>query len=208
MVRALFQVARLKQPAVIFIDEIDSILTQRSDTEHESSRRLKTEFLIQFDGCATQTEDRILVIGVTNRPQELDEAARRRLVKRIYIPLPDLEGRKQLVKNLLREYSSKLTENDFDSIAKMTDGYSGADMNSLCKEAAYGPIRDVGHMLQTLDAKNVRPMQMKDFVVAHRQVRSSVGKSDVDLYEEWDAKFGCHITSQPMDDDDELETSP
>ncbi|CAL8073116.1 unnamed protein product [Orchesella dallaii] len=193
MVRALFQVARLKQPAVIFIDEIDSILTQRSDTEHESSRRLKTEFLIQFDGCATQTEDRILVIGVTNRPQELDEAARRRLVKRIYIPLPDLEGRKQLVKNLLREYSSELSDDDFNSIAEMTEGYSGADMNSLCKEAAYGPIRDVCHLLQTLDASHVRPMQMKDFIAAHRLVKSSVGKLDVELYEGWDATYGCHV---------------
>lgn len=89
MVRALFAVARCHQPAVIFIDEIDSLLSQRSETEHESSRRIKTEFLVQLDGAATEDEDRILVIGATNRPQELDEAARRRFVKRLYIPLPE-----------------------------------------------------------------------------------------------------------------------
>ncbi|KAK9762222.1 Fidgetin-like protein 1, variant 2 [Basidiobolus ranarum] len=78
MVRALFTVARCHQPAVIFIDEIDSLLTQRTDGEVEASRRIKTEFLIQFDGCGTTTdEDRILIVGATNRPQEIDEAARR-----------------------------------------------------------------------------------------------------------------------------------
>ncbi|MPC70007.1 Fidgetin-like protein 1 [Portunus trituberculatus] len=77
------------QPAVIFIDEIDSLLTQRSDSEHESSRRIKTEFLVQLDGATTDNEERLLVVGATNRPQELDEAARRRLVKKLYIPLPD-----------------------------------------------------------------------------------------------------------------------
>lgn len=73
------------------MDEIDSLLSQRSDTEHECSRRMKTEFLVQLDGATTDSEERILVIGATNRPQELDEAARRRFVKRLYIPLPVLE---------------------------------------------------------------------------------------------------------------------
>lgn len=76
---------------VIFIDEIDSLLSQRSDTEHESSRRIKTEFLVQLDGATTDNEERLLLVGATNRPQELDEAARRRFVKRLYIPLPEYE---------------------------------------------------------------------------------------------------------------------
>lgn len=76
---------------MIFIDEIDSLLSQRSDTEHESSRRIKTEFLVQLDGATTDNEERLLLVGATNRPQELDEAARRRFVKRLYIPLPEYE---------------------------------------------------------------------------------------------------------------------
>ena len=78
MVRALFAVARVHQPSVVFIDEIDSLLSQRSESEHEASRRIKTEFLVQLDGATTEGDERILVVGATNRPQELDEAARRR----------------------------------------------------------------------------------------------------------------------------------
>ena len=87
--------ARYKQPSVIFLDEIDSILTKRSDTEHEATRRLKTEFLIQLEGAHTTTDnDRVLLVGATNRPQELDDAARRRFTKRLYIPLPEVEVRR------------------------------------------------------------------------------------------------------------------
>ncbi|KAF9947892.1 hypothetical protein BGZ70_002449, partial [Mortierella alpina] len=78
LVRTLFAIAQELQPSVIFIDEVDSILTERSENEHEASRRLKTEFLLQFDGAGSNSDDRVLVMGATNRPQELDEAARRR----------------------------------------------------------------------------------------------------------------------------------
>lgn len=148
MVRALFAVAGVYQPAVIFIDEIDSLLSQRSDSEHEASRRIKTEFLVQLDGAATSSEDRILVVGTcnrshthagahthtvpmypllycpgaTNRPQEIDEAARRRLVKRLYIPLPDLPARQQIVSNLLKEQKHSLSEEEMEELCRLTDG--------------------------------------------------------------------------------------
>jgi SpoVK/Ycf46/Vps4 family AAA+-type ATPase len=145
MVRALFAVARVHQPAVIFIDEIDSLLTQRTDGEFEASRRIKTEFLIQFDGAHIHNpdEDRILVIGATNRPQELDEAARRRLIKRFYIPLPDPEARNYIVQTLIRKQTHRLADKDIDEIAQRTKGYSGSDMDGLCREAALGPIREI-----------------------------------------------------------------
>lgn len=79
-------VVRAWQPAVIFIDEVDSLLTARTENDNESSRRIKTEFLVQLDGAKTSDATQILVIGATNRPQELDEAARRRFVKRLYVP--------------------------------------------------------------------------------------------------------------------------
>ena len=100
MVKTLFTVARYKQPSVIFIDEIDSLLCSRSEGEQESSRRVKNEFLVELDGAKSNSEERVLVIGATNLPEQLDDAIRRRFVKRLYIPLPNYEGRSQLIKSL------------------------------------------------------------------------------------------------------------
>jgi len=82
LVRTLFAVAAVSEPAVVFIDEIDSLLTARKADENEASRRIKTEFLVQLDGTGTSGQGRVLAIGATNRPHELDDAARRRFVKR------------------------------------------------------------------------------------------------------------------------------
>ncbi|XP_027428758.1 fidgetin-like protein 1 [Zalophus californianus] len=192
MVRALFAVARCQQPAVIFIDEIDSLLSQRGDGEHESSRRIKTEFLVQLDGATTSSEDRLLVVGATNRPQEIDEAARRRLVKRLYIPLPEAAARKQIVINLMSKEQCCLSEEEIALVVRQTDGFSGADMTQLCREASLGPIRS----LQTVDIATVTPDQVRpiayiDFENAFRTVRPSVSPKDLEVYENWNRTFGC-----------------
>ncbi|XP_071560229.1 fidgetin-like protein 1 isoform X1 [Temnothorax nylanderi] len=191
MVRALFAVARVHQPSVIFIDEIDSLLTQRSETEHESSRRLKTEFLVQLDGAATSEDDRILIVGATNRPQELDEAARRRLVKRLYVPLPELEARKQIINNLLRSVHHDLAEEEIARIAEKSAGYSGADMTNLCKEASMEPIRSIPFsQLEDIRMEEVRHITNRDFEQALINVRPSVSQSDLNIYIEWDRTYG------------------
>lgn len=122
MVRALFTIARILQPSVVFIDEIDSLLTQRAENEHDSSRRLKTEFLVQFDGVATGSDDRLLIVGATNRPQELDDAARRRFTKRIYVPLPCVAAREQIVRNLMKHHKNSLTDDCIKYIIDNTEG--------------------------------------------------------------------------------------
>lgn len=191
MVRALFAVAKVHQPSVIFIDEIDSLLTQRSETEHESSRRLKTEFLVQLDGAATSEDDRVLIVGATNRPQELDEAARRRLVKRLYVPLPELEARKQIINNLLKSVRHDLDEEDIAKIAERSAGYSGADMTNLCKEASMEPIRSISFsQLENIRMEEVRHITNHDFEQALINVRPSVSQSDLNIYIEWDRTYG------------------
>ena len=77
-VRALFRIARERQPSVIFLDEVDSLLSARGDGDQESSRRMKTEFLVQLDGAGTSREDRLLFMAATNRPWDLDDALLRR----------------------------------------------------------------------------------------------------------------------------------
>ena len=196
MVRALFAVARIKQPSVIFIDEIDSLLTQRSDSENEATRRIKTEFLVQLDGVGNGAEERLLLVGATNRPQELDEAARRRLTKRLYIPLPEGNARRGLCKHLLRDQQFELSELDFDRIEKLSEGYSGADIKVMCAEASMGPIRDL-HDIMSAQTAEVRPIVMKDFDQALRSVRASVAPTEICAYLAWNDTFGTVSGAPP-----------
>ncbi|KAM3255345.1 hypothetical protein ACQJBY_048583 [Aegilops geniculata] len=194
LVRALFGVACCRQPAVIFVDEIDSLLSQRkSDGEHESSRRLKTQFLIEMEGFDSGNEQ-ILLIGATNRPQELDEAARRRLTKRLYIPLPSSEARTWIIRNLLeKDGLFKLSEIETGVICKLTEGYSGSDMKNLVKDASMGPLREAlqqGVEITKLNKEEVRPVMLKDFEAALQEVRPSVSTSELGIYEEWNMQFG------------------
>lgn len=188
LVKALFSVSRKYQPSVIFIDEVDSILGARGEGQHEASRRLETEFLVQMDGVGSSGEDRVLVIAATNRPQELDEAVRRRLTKRIYIPLPDQETRELLVLNLLKD-SSKLSKKELSSIVKATDGYSGSDLSELCKEAALDSVR--GLTDKELKSGKKFLIGKKNFENAIRVIRPSVQKSSLEFYVRWNEEFGA-----------------
>jgi SpoVK/Ycf46/Vps4 family AAA+-type ATPase len=189
MVKALFAVARDKQPSFIFIDEIDSILTSRGSEEHESTRRLKTEFLLQFDGATSAGEgDRITVMGATNRPQDLDEAARRRLTKRIYVPLPEPIARKRLIENLIKKENHALDGGDLDSLANVTTGFSGNDLSNLCCDAAMGPLRETN--IEDISLDTLRPLAMSDFENSLKKIRPSVSTSECVHYEDWNIKFG------------------
>lgn len=142
LVRALFSVARKLQPSIIFIDEIDSLLSERNTGEHEASRRLKTEFLVEFDGLPSNLDsDKIVVLGATNRPQELDEAALRRFTKRVYVALPDQSTREHLIRKLLAKQGCQLPETAIANLAACTKGYSGSDLTALAKDASLEPIR-------------------------------------------------------------------
>lgn len=132
MVKALFAVAGWISPSVIFIDEIDSLLSARkAEGEHESSRRLKTEILVQMEGCDPASSSRkVLLVGATNRPEELDEAARRRMPKQMYIPLPCSKAREEMILRVLGPkgtISSSLTDAEIQKIVEKTQGYSGYD---------------------------------------------------------------------------------
>lgn len=223
LVRCLFTVATLKQPSVIFVDEVDSLLSMRGDGEGDAVRRLKTEFLVQMDGVGTKSTDRVLLIGATNRPEALDEAARRRLEKRLYIPLPDADARVELFHRLLaslqhpqeeddheaneeddesrkthrnggtRPSTHELSTEDFRRLVNATEGYSGADIRLLCREAAMAPLRDATHLLadwERLSITDLRPLQKKDFKEALRRIRPSVAPTELIRYEEWNRVFG------------------
>ncbi|KAI1309957.1 hypothetical protein EDD11_003972 [Mortierella claussenii] len=193
LVRTLFMIAQELQPSVIFVDEIDSILTERSENEHEASRRLKTEFLLQFDGTGSNSDDRVLVMGATNRPQELDEAARRRFVKRIYIPLPEPETRRGLLTKLLSGQDYHLSAAEMQRLVQQTEGYSGSDLTALAKDAALGPLRSLGETLLDTPADQVRPIQYQDFIQALHTIRPSVSPQSLLAFEEWNRDYGAGV---------------
>ena len=140
LVRNLFELAREAGRAIIFIDEVDSLCGSRSEGESDSSRRVKTEFLVQMDGVG-RTDGQVLVLGATNVPWELDAAIRRRFEKRVYIPLPEAEARSFMFQLHLGDTPNELTEEDFERLGAMTQGASGSDIKVIVKEALMEPLR-------------------------------------------------------------------
>jgi SpoVK/Ycf46/Vps4 family AAA+-type ATPase len=200
LVRILFAVAAYREPAVVFIDEIDSMLTQRKADENEASRRIKTEFLVQLDGTGTSGQGRVLVIGATNRPQELDEAARRRFTKRLYIPLPEEGDREILLRQLLEKNNHRLVDAEIKKLAKDTVGFSGADLKALSTDAAMGPIRQLGSRALDVEVKDVPAISFKHFRQALRGMKPSVAPADLIQYEEWDKTYGSNRAGPGFDD--------
>lgn len=203
LVRVLFAVAAYRQPAVVFIDEIDSLLTQRKADENEASRRIKTEFLVCLDGTGTSGQGRVLVIGATNRPQELDEAARRRFTKRLYVPLPERNDREILIRTLLSNNNHRLIDEDIQALARDTDGFSGADLQSLCTDAAMGPIRKLGAKALEVNVTDVPAISYKHFRQALKGMKPSVSPDDLQQYIEWDKTFGSKRAESEIESDDD-----
>ncbi|CAI1762227.1 hypothetical protein SEUBUCD646_0P02110 [Saccharomyces eubayanus] len=200
LIRALFYMAKKLSPSIIFIDEIDSMLTARSDNENESSRRIKTELLIQWSSLSNATaqaedqtnmlDSRVLVLGATNLPWAIDDAARRRFSRRLYIPLPDYETRLYHLKRLMAKQKNNLEDLDYELITKLTDGFSGSDLTSLAKEAAMEPIRDLGDKLMFADFDKIRGIEIKDFQNSLVTIKKSVSPESLQEYEDWSNKFG------------------
>ncbi|KAF7255947.1 hypothetical protein EG68_07270 [Paragonimus skrjabini miyazakii] len=192
LVRTLFIIARHTQPSIIFLDEVDSLLTaRRSDNSHEVSRRVLTQLLSEMDGVGSGNE-RVLILAATNRPGELDDAALRRFPRRIYIRMPDTNARLALLRALLdKNTNHTLSENDMQKIASRTEGYSASDLKELAKEAALQPIRDIDSTkLRTVSPQAIRPINLSDFIHSLNNVRPSLASSSLVAYEKWNSQFG------------------
>jgi len=191
MMKALFHVANICQPSVIFIDEVDSLLSERKENDHEASRRLKTEFLVQFDGLNNSPTDRISLIGATNLPNMLDPAALRRFGRRILIPLPDDEAKAQIIKGLLNQVQHNMSDKDIVKVAKSLEFYSASDISNLVKEAAMEPLRSYNSTeVLGMSKYQIRAVSMKDFETARKTVPPSLTKKDIVFFIEWEKKYG------------------
>ncbi len=212
LVRIVFEMAKFYAPTTIFIDEVDALCSKRGEgNEGEASRRVKAEMLVQMDGIGSESKEDekgnkdkdkpklITVIGATNRPWDLDDAIRRRFEKRIYIPLPTAVGREELFK--INTKGIKLG-NDFDvkKLVKLSDGYSGADIANVCREAAFMPMRknwDMNKGMKLEDiVKNTNfkenlnvAIMMNDFLQALKNISKSVSNNDLKEYDNWTKEF-------------------
>ncbi len=133
------------------------------------------------------------MIGATNRPAELDDAVRRRLVKRVYIPLPDEDGRAAVLRHLLSKEpaaAANISEADITRIVRATDGYSASDLTALCREAALGPVRELGPAIASVRADRIRGLRLGDFSDALQVIRPSVGREQLRAFEEFTRDYG------------------
>lgn len=189
LVRTLFQVARENVPSIIFIDEVDALLSSRkSEGEHEASRRLKTEVMVQMEGIAKTGDANVLVLACTNCPWDIDPAVLRRFPRRIYVPLPDSEARRGLLEHLLEKAGKhSLSSRQLDALVRRTDGYSCSDITAIASEASFGPLRSLGGLdaVRNVRAQDMRPISMADFESALSQASKSVTASHLRRFEEW-----------------------
>eukprot|EP01083_Nonionella_stella_P035492 96822_1 len=197
IMRTLFNMARQRAPSIIFIDEIDSLLrTRGAANEAESSRRVKTEFLIQFDGVKTAeaSDKNITIIGATNLPDQLDDAVLRRFPKRIMVPNPDAEARYSLIRLLTSKHRHDMSEEGFRQLADETDHYSCSDLAMLCRDAVMGPIRSMkGAVLLKAKKSDIPKIALKHFEDSIKNVRASCAPEAIQHYFKWDEQFGSKL---------------
>ncbi|KAF5356273.1 hypothetical protein D9756_004362 [Leucocoprinus leucothites] len=155
LVKNLFELARESKPAIIFIDEIDSLAGTRNESESEGSRRIKTEFLVQMNGVG-HDDTGVLVLGATNIPWQLDNAIKRRFEKRIYIPLPGPDARRRMFEIHIGNTPCQLEPKDYRTLADRTDGYSGSDISIVVRDALMQPVRKV------INATHFRQVEVED----------------------------------------------
>uniref|UniRef100_A0A914H347 AAA+ ATPase domain-containing protein n=1 Tax=Globodera rostochiensis TaxID=31243 RepID=A0A914H347_GLORO len=161
LTKALFTFSEKVQPCVIFIDEIDSVLRTRQDFDHEVSAIMKTQFMALWDGFLN-SDSTVIVIGATNRPQDVDEAIMRRLPLRMHVPKPDLAAREHILRVILRKQN---LENDFNfaKIAQETNSLSGSDLKEVVRLACLSRYRSV---IQDLVGNNPSEQQLQEQRIA------------------------------------------
>ena len=214
-IAALFSVARKNSPAIIFIDEIDSLMSARSDNENEATRRVKTTFLTAMEGIGT-AEQKILVLGATNTPWDLDPAARRRFEKRFYVPLPNTEDRASIISKKISKFENSLVQRDVDKLASATMNFSGADLNILCRGASMQRVRrlqksthfvkngeqytpcspstpnaiEMSYLSLNDGQVKLEPVSYNDFVETLKTTKASSNNSDLKRFIDWTAQYG------------------
>lgn len=196
--KAVFSLARRLAPCVVYLDEIDSLLSSREggdDTSHGTLTSVKTTLMQEWDGLRT-TSDRVVVIGSTNRPYDLDEAVLRRMPRRVLVDLPDLDTRAKILQVTLRDNRLDADVN-LTKIARKLDGYSGSDVKEVCREAVVKVANAQAALLELndgvfVDSSKLRAVTAEDFEAAIAKLKSSVSEHGPEMTRvlEWNDQYG------------------
>ncbi|GLT25941.1 hypothetical protein SLA2020_010390 [Shorea laevis] len=196
LTKALFSFASKLAPVIIFVDEVDSLLGARGGAfEHEATRRMRNEFMAAWDGLRSKDSQRILILGATNRPFDLDDAVIRRLPRRIYVDLPDAGNRLKILRIILAQENLE-SHFHFEKLANETEGYSGSDLKNLCIAAAYRPVQEIleEEKQEGRDGAPpvLRPLSLDDFIHSKAKVGPSVAYDAASMNElrKWNEQYG------------------
>jgi SpoVK/Ycf46/Vps4 family AAA+-type ATPase len=174
LVNAVFSLARKLEPTIVFIDEIDAVLGTRRSGEHEASGMVKAEFMTHWDGLSSASSSgqpqRILILGATNRIQDIDDAILRRMPKKFPVSLPTSTQRSKILKLILKDTKIDKQNFDVDYLVKVMAGMSGSEIKEACRDAAMVPVREMlrqrriaGLPMDQVDGSDSRGIRTLDF---------------------------------------------
>ncbi|KAI5637824.1 ATPase family associated with various cellular activities (AAA) domain-containing protein [Phthorimaea operculella] len=182
---AVFSLAVKLQPCIVFIDEIESFLRTRTQHDHEATAMMKTQFMSLWDGLITDPSCTVIIMGATNRPQDLDKAIQRRMPATFHVPMPSETQRERILQLILRA-EPVAPDIDYTRLATQTEGFSGSDLQELCRQAAVYRVRDLAReeIARQNDVKSknesddeyvdaVRPITMEDLRTSLAKLRES-----------------------------------
>ncbi|KAG8452596.1 hypothetical protein GDO86_004398 [Hymenochirus boettgeri] len=182
ILETVFFMASCHQPAVVFISEIDLLLSVHVNEENTHLHNLKSQLISFLDNIATSADDNVIFIGTSQRPNDIDEDAHHRFAKKFYISPPDSLARRQILHHILAQQNYCLSEREMALLVQHTEGYSGKELIQLCQQAGANHHHGISGQLQ--------PTSYKDFEGAFCKLRASTSQKQLDLYVEWNKMYG------------------
>ena len=190
MVKLLFHVAERYAPSTIFFDEIDCLISNLKESQHEASKRFKSELFTQMDGI-TSSEGRVFILASTNSPWDLPDALLRRFDKRILIDMPDKEARIKIIKHNLGNIQHDISCEEFRELGTLTQNYSGSDIKNLAKEVRMNIVRNNIKAIKKRAQITCETIRFSDLKDALQKSKPSTNDTVCKKYHEWQNNHGA-----------------
>jgi ATPase family AAA domain-containing protein 1 len=221
LVNAVFTLARKLEPTIVFIDEIDAVLGTRRSGEHEASGMVKAEFMTHWDGLSSTTStgrpQRILILGATNRIQDIDDAILRRMPKKFPVSLPSTSQRSKILKLILKDTKVDSANFDIDYLVRVMSGMSGSEIKEACRDAAMVPVREMireqrqkGRRMDQVNAVETRGIRTDDFFMRAggvQTIQQSIKDHEKGVEKEWSTESSSPEADSDMEDAQEAPKS-